>query len=114
MYVDPNLSPEQRKHATAEYHKKMQLSENAFSVMLPVRASLYAVIKAFFNEAKRSASVPAYIQTLRSMLIWAEVNSGRSDDNILDAIEDEIDRVRAKKDDYAKKDNHGNTEDSAS
>jgi hypothetical protein len=101
MYVDPNATPEQRKNASVEYHKKMQLSESAYSVMLPVRASLYGTIKAFFNEAKRTATVPYYVQTLRTMLIWAEVNSGRSDDNILDAIEDEIDRVRAKKADYS-------------
>ena len=111
MYVDPNATPEQRKNASVEYHRKMQLSESAFTVMLPVRASLYATIKAFFAEAKRTATVPYYVQTLRTMLIWAEVNSGRSDDNILDSIEDELDRVRAKKDSYAN--GNGNASDDA-
>jgi hypothetical protein len=101
MHFDPNSTPEQRKYAAIEHHKKQQLSEHAFSVMLPVRGSLHAVVKAFFNEAKRTASVPYYINTLRNLLVWAEVNSGRSDDQILDAIEDELDKVHAKKAEYA-------------
>ena len=113
MDFDPNLTPEQRRNASVEYHRKQQLSESAFSVLLPVRASLHAVIKAFFQEAKRTASVPHYVNTLRTMLVWAEVTSGKSDDDILDAVEAELDRVLAKKAEYAKNASSAHSEEAA-
>jgi hypothetical protein len=101
MYDGPTTA-EQKRNAAIEKHKKMQLSEVAYSLMLPVRANLYAILKSFSYEAKRTGATSHYINTLRSMLLWAEANAGKTDDQILDAIEDELDRVRAKQSEYAK------------
>ena len=93
---DNDLTPEQRRERGHQRHRQSQLSPYAYTLHLPVRASLYEVIKSFSYEARRTATMPYYIQTLRTLLIWAEVNCGTSDDAILDSIEDELDRVRAK------------------
>lgn len=97
MHDNEFLTPEQRRERAYLKHKQAQLSPAAHTLLLPVRASLYEIIKAFSYEAKRTATMPDYIRTLRNLLIWAEVNCGASDDDILDGIENELDRVRERK-----------------
>ena len=98
---DTYLTTEQRRQRAYERHKQAQLSPNAHTLMLPVRASLYEIVKAFNYEAKRTGTMPDYIRTLRTLLIWGEVNCGASDDAILDGIENELDRVRAKQTEHS-------------
>ena len=98
---DFDLSPEQRREKAHQHHRQAQLSPQAYTLTLPVRANLYEVVKSFSYEARRTGTMPYYVQTLRTLLIWAEVNSGKSDDDILDAIEGELDRIHAKKTEYA-------------
>lgn len=97
---DP-LSTEQRRERAYQRHRQAQLAPSACTLMLPVRASLYETVKSFSYEAKRTATMPYYIATLRTLLLWAEVNSGSSDDAILDGIEAELDRIHERKDAYA-------------
>jgi hypothetical protein len=94
------LMREGRQQAAHERHKAMQLSAQAYTLLMPVRANLFAVVKAFQYEAKRNGAMPHFVNTLRTMLLWAEATMGRSDDTILDALEDELARVRKKQTEF--------------
>jgi hypothetical protein len=93
---------EDRQQAAHERHKGLQLSGQAYTVLMPVRAHLFAVVKAFQYEAKRNGTMPYFTNTLRTMLLWAEVSMGRSDDDILDSVDDELVRIRKKQGEFKK------------
>ena len=102
--IDLNsLTHEQRVAHAHEKHRLAQLATNAYTLMLPVRASLYDTVKAFSYEARRTGTMPYYIKTMRTLLVWACVNTGMSDDDIIFSMEDELERVRSKQTEYAQK-----------
>jgi hypothetical protein len=71
------------------------MSHDAHTVFLPVRAHLPSVLRSFFEESKRTGTLENYVRVLRNSMLWAETERGRSDDDILDGVEDELDRVIA-------------------
>ncbi len=89
-----NRSPAQQR--AYERHMNAQMSTQAYTLLMPVRAHPFYVIKAMQYEARRNGTMPSFATTLRTMLLWIEVNMGRSDDDILDTLEDELARIRKK------------------